>query len=158
MIHLTIPGGADLVIDHAVCDVNGTLAVDGNIPESVLDRLARLSEHLEVHLLSADTFGTLDRIAARLEGTARPVRVRRVVTGADKAEYVTGLGAYRVVALGNGANDALMFAIARLGIAICGGEGLAQEIASRATIIAPSAEGALDLLLHPQRLVATLRS
>jgi soluble P-type ATPase len=158
MIQLTIPGGANLVLDHVVCDVNCTLAVDGIVSDAVFDRLARLAARLEVHLLSADTFGTLHQIAARLEGAAAPVRVRRVATGADKAEYVTGLGAYRVAALGNGANDALMFAVARLGIAVCGQEGLVPEIASRAAIIAPSAEVALDLLWHPQRLVATLRS
>lgn len=31
MIEINIPGGSTLQLDHLVCDVNGTLAVDGQV-------------------------------------------------------------------------------------------------------------------------------
>ena len=53
------------------------------------------------------------------------MRVHTVETGADKAQYVAGLGSDRCVAIGNGANDASMLELAALGIAVLGPEGAA---------------------------------
>jgi len=47
---------------------------------------------------------------------------------------------------------------ATLGIAVLGGEGLAAACLAAADVVAPSIESALDLLLYPRRLVATLRT
>jgi soluble P-type ATPase len=71
---------------------------------------------------------------------------------------VDELGAEHVVAIGNGANDAAMLQQAVLGIAVLGGEGLATACLTAADIVVPSIESALDLLLYPRRLVATLRT
>jgi len=62
-----------------------------------------------------------------------------------------------VVAIGNGANDAAMLQEAALGIAVLGPEGLAAEALLAADVVVASIEDALDLLLRPHRLVATLR-
>ena len=35
MIELNIPGRGIVRLEHLVCDVNGTLAIDGVIPESL---------------------------------------------------------------------------------------------------------------------------
>ena len=67
------------------------------------------------------------------------------------------LGAERVVAIGNGANDAEMLAAAALGIAVLGPEGLATATLRAVDVVVGRIEDALDLLLQPQRLVATLR-
>jgi soluble P-type ATPase len=70
---------------------------------------------------------------------------------------VEQLGTEQVVAIGNGANDAQMLSAAALGIAILGREGLASEALQAADLVVGGIEDALDLLLHPPRLIATLR-
>jgi soluble P-type ATPase len=76
----------------------------------------------------------------------------------QKAEWVESLGPARVVALGNGANDAEMQRLAALSIAVMGNEGLSTKSLGAADVLAPSIETALDLLLLPRRLIATLRT
>lgn len=158
MLRVTLPGGDDLLLAHLVCDVNGTLAVDGQVSEPVRERLARLSALLQVHLISADTYGTLGQLVETLQRAGVSIRMERVTRGADKAAYVRALGPEQVVALGNGANDVAMFQVVRLSIAVCGAEGLATAALQAATLVALGPESALDLLLSPQRLTATLRS
>lgn len=157
MLQLSVPGANVLLLAHLVCDVNGTLAIDGHMSQPVRERLVRLTEHLQVHLVSADTHGTLAALAAALQKAGSQMQVARVSTGADKVAYVQRLGPESVVALGNGVNDAGMFGLARLSIAVCGAEGLAGAALQAATLVAPSPEVALDLLLYPARLSATLR-
>lgn len=62
-----------------------------------------------------------------------------------------------MVAVGNGANDARMLERAALGIAVLGPEGLALSCLQAADVVVPDILAALDLLLFPRRLVATLR-
>ena len=66
-------------------DLNGTLGVEGKVPEDVKELLARLSERYTVVVLSADTFGTLEE---ELKGL--PVRIERVSSGVEKAEIARG--------------------------------------------------------------------
>jgi P-type E1-E2 ATPase len=151
-----IPSRGVLRLEHLVLDVNGTIALDGQFSAGVSERLARISELLGVWLVSADTQGTLASLAASLK-----VQVRRLQPGdeaARKAALVEELGADQVVAMGNGANDAAMLCRAALGIAVLGGEGLAAACLSAADVIAPDIGTALDLLLRPRRLIATLRA
>jgi len=51
-----------------------------------------------------------------------------------------------------------MLQAAALGIAVIGPEGAAADTLHAADIVAPNIHAALDLLLHPLRVVATLRS
>ena len=60
--------------------------------------------------------------------------------------------------MGNGRNDALMLKEAALGIAVIQEEGGAVETLLAADIVTHSVLVALDLLLNPLRLTATLRS
>jgi soluble P-type ATPase len=76
----------------------------------------------------------------------------------DKLEYIAQLGRKTVAAVGNGRNDRLMLQAAGLGIAVIGPECAAAEALAAADIVAPNILAALDLLLNPLRLVATLRS
>ena len=154
VIHLDIPGWGVLELEHLVLDLNGTMALDGEALAGVPERLAALSESLAVHLVTADTQGQAAAIAGQLG-----VRLVLVAPGAEadqKRSLVERLGAERVMAIGNGANDARMLQAAALGIAVLGPEGLAGEAWRAADVVAGIHE-ALDLLLHPRRLVATLR-
>lgn len=156
MITETIPGFGALRIAHLVLDYNGTLAIDGRLLPGARPRLRALARRLRLHVLTADTFGT-----ARLSVEGLPCRL--VVLGAKrqdlaKARYVRALGASHVACVGNGRNDRAMLRAARLGIVVIQAEGAAAESIACAEVVAPSITHALDLLLHPRRLVATLRT
>lgn len=152
-ITLTVPGRADLVLHRLLLDVNGTLTGNGRLLDGVQPRVERLRAALDLRLLSADTFGTLDHVASVLGGVA----VTRVSTGADKAALVHDLGADTCVALGNGANDEQMLASVALGIGVLGPEGAAPQTLAAADVVTASVLDALDLLLEPRALAATLR-
>ncbi len=156
LLEISIPTRGLLRLEYLVLDVNGTIALDGKLIPEVGDRLARLGEVLEIWLVSADTQGTLATLASLLKVTAR--RLQPGDEAAQKAALVTEIGADRVIAMGNGANDAAMLRRAALGIAVLGGEGLAMASLTAADVVAPDIGAALDLLLGPRRLLATLRT
>jgi P-type E1-E2 ATPase len=155
VIRLDIPGREILELEHLVLDLNGTITLDGEVLAGVSQRLAALSENLAVLMVTADTRGQATAIAERLGVELA------LVTPGDEAEQkralVERLGAERVVAIGNGANDAAMLQTAALGVAVLGPEGLAAEALRAADVVTASILDALHLLLHPRRLVATLR-
>jgi soluble P-type ATPase len=151
-IRIPIPGADDLVLEHLILDVNGTLTDRGEPIVSALRTLQELRGHLTMHLLSADTFGTAGELAASLGA-----EYRQVATGREKHEHVLALGAERCVAVGNGRNDALMLGAAALGIAVLGPEGLHRSALCAAEVCALSIDEALSWLLEPRMLSATLR-
>ncbi len=155
MVEIVIPSRGALLLEHLVLDLNGTVALDGSLLPSVKESIAQLGQHLAIHLVSADTRGTLGAIAADLAASAHPVEPGDEAR--QKAALVERLKAERVVAVGNGANDALMLVRAALGIAVLGAEGLALSCAQAADVLVPDIGTALAMLLSPQRLVATLR-
>ena len=156
MIEIDIPGRGIYKLDHLVLDVSGTLACDGKLISGVAERIEKLRSSVEVHLLTADTHGKQEAIDAELglEG----VRLKTNAPEAEqKAAFVSGLGPAGVVAVGNGANDALMLKEAALGMAVLGQEGLAIDALQSADLLTGSILDALDMLFYPKRLVATVR-
>jgi soluble P-type ATPase len=149
---IAIPGRPPLELEHLLLDVNGTLTDRGGLIDGVADKLGRLGETLEAHLLSADTFGSLADVASALG-----VRSTTVLDGEEKLALVRELGPERCAAIGNGANDARMLAETALGIAVIGGEGAASAAIQAADVVCASIGAALDLLLDEQALGATLR-
>lgn len=155
MIELTIPGRGTIRLNHLVCDVNGTLAVDGRLLDGMVTRLSALRDRLELHLLTADTHGRQHQIDQQLKTQA--VRVQRGQEARQKADYVQQLGAEQVIAIGQGANDAAMLRAAAIGICVFSAEGTAVETLLAADLVVPDIHTALDLIEHPLRLVASLR-
>lgn len=156
MIVIDIAGFRTLQLEHLVLDFNGTLAVDGRLLDGVEPRLAALANELELHVVTGNTYGD-----AREHLRDCPVEVVCVPTAGQalaKGEYVRHLGPDRVVAIGNGRNDALMLEQAALGIVVLGTEGLATDALEAADIVVRHAVDGLGLLLRPKRLIATLRS
>jgi P-type E1-E2 ATPase len=155
MIEIDIPGFAHLQFKHLVLDVNGTLAKDGQLLEGVRELLKELRSILDIHLITADTNSTQEIIDKELGLTAVRIPVQNQVRA--KLEYIEKLGANTSVAVGNGANDADMLERAALGIAIIGPEGSAIKTLLKADIAVTDIRAALELLLHPKRIIATLR-
>ncbi len=156
MLEFHIPGGKILEIEHLVLDYNGTIATDGKLIPKVGDFLHRLKDKVQVHVLTADTFGSA---AQNLQGINCQLSVMppgRQDTG--KLRYVKKLGARKTVCIGNGRNDLLMIKKAALGIVVILEEGACSATVMTADIVCKSVVDALQLLLEPGRLVATLRN
>jgi len=155
MLEINIPGAKTLLLTHLILDYNGTLAGDGSLLEGVAERLAILAQHLEIYIVTADTFGSVRAQVADL-----PVQLAVMLPenqAQAKAAYIDTLGAAASAAIGNGRNDSLMLKKAALGIAVVQTEGAATAALLAADVVTPGIIEALDLLLHPDRLRATLR-
>lgn len=155
MIQVTITGRGTMTLQILVLDYNGTLALDGEMFESVKDNLLRLSPFLKIHILTADTYGTVERQCKGL-----PVQVKVLESmdhTTEKADYLLQFNTQEIIAIGNGTNDHLMLERAHLGIAVIGFEGAAIQTLLSADLVVNSIEDAFGLLLEPQRLKATLR-
>ncbi len=156
MIEIDVPGYQILRLEHLVLDYNGTLAVDGRLIDGVAASLGTLAASLDIHVLTADTFG---KAAAALEGTACRLSILpKEAQETGKLAYVRRLGRDATVCIGNGRNDRLMLKEAALGIAVILGEGAAVETLMAADIVCTDILFALALLTHPLRMTATLRS
>ncbi|MCL6471652.1 MAG: HAD hydrolase family protein [Firmicutes bacterium] len=155
MISIDIPGRGRYDLKNLVLDMNGTIAVDGIIADEVLERIRVLSKILDIYLITADTHGKLEsqkeKIAAKIS------RIQPPGEASQKADFIESIGASNSVAIGNGANDTEMLKKARLAIAVIEGEGCALDALQSADIVVKSSVDALDLLIHTNRIVATLR-
>jgi P-type E1-E2 ATPase len=155
MIELTIPGHRFVQLEHLVCDVNGTLAIDGQLVEGLPHLLRNLQDRLEIHLITADTHGQQGQIDLQLG-----LQGQRILPGDEarqKADFVRQLGAERVIAIGQGANDAAMLQIAAIGICVLSNEGAATKTLLAADLVVPDIFTALELIEKPLRMVASLR-
>ena len=152
MIRIDIPKREIIELHHAVFDVNGTLAIDGIPIPGVVDRLQALGEHLSLHALTAGTHGNIAELERAL---GMPLQI--ISTGEDKARFVQQLGSASVIAFGNGVNDAPMLRLAAIGVAVLAAEGVSIAAVQAADVLAHGPIDAIDLVLNPKRLVATLR-
>ncbi|NLP10135.1 ATPase P [bacterium] len=156
MLKIIIPGWRDLNLEHLVLDYNGTLAVDGELIPAVPDLLAQLADKLQLHVLTADTFGF-----AEMQLKSVNSRVIVLTNGRQdvfKKEYVAKLGSVKVACIGNGLNDRLMIKKAALGIVVMQEEGAYTATMAEADVVCRSIVDALRLLINPRRLIATLRN
>lgn len=155
MLEIVIPGKQTLHLEYLVCDINGTLTLDGQLLPGVAADIDSLKHILEIHLLSADTLRRADDIAASLN-----IHLQKISPGSEalnKADYIHELGEERIVAIGQGANDAMMLKQAALGICVFSTEGTAVATLISADLVVPDIISALELLLNPTRIAATLR-
>ncbi len=155
MLEIDILSFGTVKLKYLVSDFTGTLSVGGKLLPGVKERLNKLSEVLEIHVLTSDTFG-------KAKSELKDVRCQTHILKGDyhdiqKEEYVLNLGVSSVVAFGNGNNDRKLLRIARVGIAVTEGEGCSIDTMMSADIHVAGIKNGLDLLLHPKRCKATLR-
>ena len=156
MIEIKIPGNKILQLEHLVLDYNGTIAFDGALIDGVKECLAELSQMLTVHVITADTFGSVKKAIEDIDCKLAVIPLNH--QDVAKLEYVKNLGCEQTVSMGNGANDRLMLKASALGVAVIQGEGAAFETIASADVICTDILSALSLLTNPLRLIATLRS
>jgi soluble P-type ATPase len=153
---LEVPGRGSLELTHLLLDLNGTLATDGELIDGVAQRIALLRERLTPAIVTADTHG-------RASLTAEVLGIKTLILpsgdeAAAKLSILLECGAENTVSIGNGANDALMLERSAIGICVIGSEGASSAALLAADVVVTDIRDALDLLLKPHRLVATLRT
>ena len=130
-ILIAIPGFGKLELRAIVSDSRG-----GRITHGVERRLIHLSELVDIHILTAGTFGTAER-----ELQDMPVSIHRL-PGEEQDDRLL----QKAVKEAGG-----------LAIAVDNGEGCAIETLQNANLFIVGAENALDLLIEAKRLKATGR-
>jgi len=151
-IDLEIQGGIIRRFTDLVLDYTGTLSLDGVLLPGVAERLVGIAAGLSITIMTADTFG---RAAEQTKGL--PVDFKIIRTGNEKADAVSMMGGENVIAIGNGRNDVPMMSRAGLKIAVIGSEGVSAELIHASDIVVRDICDALDLIINPLRLKATLR-
>jgi P-type E1-E2 ATPase len=155
VIEIAIPGRAVFRLEHLVLDVNGTIAADGMLINGVRERVETLKDRIHIVIVTADTRGNASELKRNLQ-----VDFHKVDAGGEdeqKLALLQSLGRECTVCVGNGSNDVSMLKDAAIGICVIGPEGAFAEAATSSDILVTGINDALDLLLHPQRLIATLR-
>lgn len=153
MLALNIPGRGQFNMNHLVLDFNGTIAFNGKLIPDVAERIMLLSKDVDIHVITADTNETVARQCSVLPVSVQILRSDDH-TG-EKGGFVRGLNG--VICMGNGANDEAMFAESDIAIAINGKEGCATATLLKSDMVIDNINDALDLLLNPKRVTATLR-
>ncbi len=159
-IRIEIPGFGRLHIRTIVSDYSGTQSCGGKLSSGIAERLCRLLELVDIHILTSDTFGT-----AQQELDSIPLDVvilSRENHDVQKEKFVRERCDPRhVAAFGNGNNDRLLLKAVKdaggLAVAVDNGEGCAVDAILNANLFVCGAANALDLLLEPNRAKATLR-
>ncbi len=150
-----MPNFKTMRLKNIVLDYNGTIAKDGVLRDEVKKLLPELAKKYKLHVITADTFGSVEK---ELEAFVVEVKVLETSNHTqEKAEYIESLDATTTAALGNGNNDAMMLREAEVGIAIIGAEGCSTLSLRESDIVCNAIDDALELFLHPKRLIATLR-
>jgi P-type E1-E2 ATPase len=155
VIELTVPGMGHYSIEHLILDLNGTIALDGRIIRGVKERLIALSKNVHIIVVTADTNKNAEKLLKDL-----PVAlctIEEAKESEQKARLVREKGREVAVSVGNGCNDVSMLQESAIGICVVGREGASREAVLASDLVVPGITDALDLLLKPNRLKASLR-
>jgi P-type E1-E2 ATPase len=155
MIEMNIPGQGILQLEYLVCDINGTLAVDGVLIPGVATNIKKIQDRLKVHLITANTHAKQKYINEELGIEAQIIQMGN--ENQQKREFIQQLGSGSVIAVGQGANDSGMLNEAAIGICVFSDEGTAVEALMSSDILVRDGLTALELIQNPMRMVATLR-
>jgi soluble P-type ATPase len=151
---ITVPGWGSVELENLVLDLNGTLTESGDFIPGVVDYLERLrAKGFKVYVLSGDTRGVLQQtfeLSPDIEAVVTE-------TAEDKKRFVESIGAETTVCVGNGNIDVEMFKVAKLSICTVQAEGAATKAVLHANIVVTHISHALEILLDPDKLIATLR-
>jgi len=151
---IAVPGWGSVELENLVLDFNGTLTESGDFIPGVVDYLEKLKARgFKIYVLSGDTRGTLKRA---LPGFSEidPVVTR---TAHEKRAFVESIGAECTVCVGNGNIDVEMFKVAGLSICTIQAEGATIKAMLEADIVVAHIRHAFEILLDPEKLIATLR-
>ncbi len=157
MIVIDIPGNKNIILKNVVFDFNGTMAKDGILLPELKEQIEALSQSdVNIFVLTADTNGTVIKQCQDLPVTIEVFNYENA--SVDKKKIVEKLGFNSTVTIGNGRNDIEMFKNSVISIAVIGSEGCYVKALNEADIVVNHISDAIDLLLIPNRIKATLRT
>ena len=155
MRKVKIPSYKNINIKYIIFDYNGTLAVDGVVKDEIKNKLVKLKDKFDIYVLTADTYGNAKK---GLEGLDVNFHIISKENGTvDKVDFIKKLGQKSCIAFGNGSNDCLMVKEAEIGICILEQEGCSVNTLMNSDLVVKNIEDGINMILNPERLVATLR-
>jgi soluble P-type ATPase len=153
---IKIPGRETVEIKNVIFDYNGTIAIDGQLIEGVAKSINELSSDFNFHVITADTFGSVNNALKDVICTV--IKISEQNQDQTKVEYLLKLGKETTLCVGNGRNDKLMLKESVVGIAVIQDEGTSTDTLMASDIICKSIMDVLEFLKKPDRLKATLRN
>jgi soluble P-type ATPase len=148
-----VPGQGELKLETIILDLNGTISVRGKLVEGVGERLAKLKElGYAVVLFTGNTRGDADGMAQSLG-----IEWRLTKSSEDKRDKALQLSPETCVSIGNGLIDLELMKVVKLCIVTLQAEGVHVQTMLNSDVIVPTICDALDMLIDPNILVATLR-
>jgi len=152
---IDVPGYGSVELKNVVLDLNGTVTESGDFIPGVLDDLEALrADGLKIYILSGDTRGNLGQTFEHASGVETVV----TKTAQEKRTFVESIGPEHTVCVGNGNIDIEMFKVAKLSICTVQAEGATIKAMLHADIVVTHVKHAIEILLDPDKLIATLRA
>ena len=152
---IDVPGYGSVELENVVLDLNGTMTESGDFIPGVLDALEALrADGFKIYILSGDTRGNLGQTFEDAPG------IEAVVTknAQEKRAFVESIGPEQTVCVGNGNIDIEMFKVAKLYICTVQAEGATTKAMLQADVVVTHIGHAMEILLDPDKLIATLRA
>lgn len=148
-----IPGSGPLELKTIILDLNGTISVRGQLVEGVAERLGKLrSLGYKIVLFTGNTRGDADKIANFLG-----IEWTQARTAEDKKSEALKLEPETCVSIGNGLIDLELMKTVALRIVTLQSEGVHVQTLLASDVVVPTILDALDMLIDPDILIATLR-
>lgn len=143
----------NLKLDTLILDLNGTITTDGKLISWVKDKILALKkEWWTVLLCSGDTQWTAAKIAKWLWAILYICKNQN-----DKKNVLKDYKPKHCVTIGNGHIDLKLMGKCALSIAVIQAEWCYSKAILSSDIVCTNIVDALDTLLLPKRLIATLR-
>ena len=155
MLEIKVPGKVNYTIKNLILDLNGTIALDGKIISGVREKVVELVRNVDVIVVTADTNKNAEKLLRSLPVTL--CIINETEEEKQKLALVREKGKDYTVSIGNGCNDVSMLRESAIGICIVGDEGASADAITSSDLVVSSIINALDLLLKPHRLRASLR-
>lgn len=146
-------GVGEIELNTLILDLNGTLAVKGELVIGCPQRIQKLKDMgYKIYLFTGDQRGD-----AALKAAELGIEVKIAKTTEEKEKLTTVLEVGKTVAIGNARIDIGTFKSTKVRIGVLQAEGIHIGIISSLDILIPSINDALDLLIYPEIFNATMR-
>ncbi len=146
-------GVGEIILENIILDLNGTLAVNGELVSGVPEKISILKNlGFKIFLFTGDQRGNASLLAESLG-----IEVKKALSSDQKEMLTRELDIERTVAIGNARIDIGTFKPCKLRIATLQSEGIHSEILKHIDIIVPSIIDAFNLLIDPNIFNATMR-
>lgn len=141
-------------IENIILDLNGTLAVNGQVSEKAKKLVVKLKQlGYKLILISGDIRGNAKTVAEELD-----LGLYLGANSSEKAKQMKRFDKEKTAAIGNARIDIGTFENAKISIATLQSEGIHSGILNYVDLIVPSIEDALNLFIDVKSLEATLRT